>query len=129
MTTNKIVRPVPLECGHKRWFKYGVQLPRTGEQIWCTNCADYMTVGVPLNDETLGYFPDYDWSCRRKAKLYYGKCEVVGCEYEARRGDWFTLKPLMESHHLRAHSGSSLLTTRTFPVDVPLSPRGTPPPF
>lgn len=124
----RVTRPVHLECGHKRWFRYGVQLPRTGESIWCPGCADYMTVGVPLNDETLGYFPDYDWTCRRKVKLYYGTCAVAECGYMSRHSDWFKLKPIMERHHLHEHSSSTLLQGNTIVVDVPL-PRNSPPPF
>ncbi len=128
MTSKRLTRPVHLECGHKRWFAFGVQLPRTGENIWCPNCAEYMIVGVPLQDETLGFFPDYAWSCRRKTKLYYGKCETPECGYESRDGDYFKLKPRMELHHIHAHSSSSLVSARATVVDQPL-PRNSPPPF
>jgi len=117
--------PAYLECGDVRWFKFAV--PRTGEKIWCPSCDEYVTVGMPASVETLGFYPDYMWSCTRKVKLYYGKCETGDCDYTTRHHDWFKLKPLMETHHLRAHSTSALIT-RAIEVPKPL-PRNSPPPF
>ena len=126
--TGTRTKGVRLECGHTRWFKHGTPTPFAGEEIWCPGCDAYIPVGVPAWIESLGYFPDYDWSCKRKDKWYYGYCLVDGCGYVGKNRDWFKLKPHMEHHHLHVHTTSSLIQTHAIEVPAPL-PRNSPPPF
>lgn len=125
-------KKINLECGHEFWTNSPA--PSKGELAYCSSCADYVHVGPTVNRIGVEIYADYDWQCEGVRGVgFVGTCLATGCIIgngqpyrQEERWDYYALKANMETHHLRHHSGSSLITRDIKIVSIPLTDE---PPF
>ena len=118
-------RKIILDCEHILWLRS--PLPSPGDELYCRPCGAYQTVG-PTRTHGKAYELS-EWSWQQQGGVFVAYCEAGDCQETREHRNWYALRDVMDSHHIRVHSHSSLIFGIPKAIPKLNLRRNAPPPF